>query len=340
MLTAGLLVLVLCGVVVLACGIGAVRVAPLDVLTILARPLGLHLPGAPTVQQEAVVAAIRLPRVALGVLVGASLACAGAAMQGLFRNPLADPGVLGVSSGAALGAVSWIVLGGEVLSRLAPPQLGLPLAAALGCLLAVTLIHRLAAWCGGAGATLLLAGIAVNAVASAATGWLTFLADDVQLRALTFWTLGSLGRADWGLMGTIAPLLGGALLLLPGCARGLNALALGETEAGHLGVSVPGLRRALIVLVSIAVGTAVAVSGVIAFVGLIVPQALRLWLGPDHRRLLPASALAGATLMVVADVVARTAAAPAEVPIGIITAGLGGPFFLWMLLRMQPRATP
>ncbi|WP_421912640.1 FecCD family ABC transporter permease [Mesorhizobium sp.] len=281
---------------------------------------------------------IRLPRVILGMLVGAALAVSGAVMQGLFRNPLADPGLIGVSAGSSLGAVSIIVLGGTVLApiTLALGTLALPLAAFFGGLATTLLLYQVATRRGQTSvATMLLAGIALAALAMALTGILIFMADDRQLRDLTFWSLGSLGGATWHKIGSVGPVIVLALASMPFLARGLNALSLGEATAGHLGIPVQRLKYVAIIGVSAAVGASVAVSGGIGFVGIVVPHLLRLLIGPDNRYLLPASALLGAALLLLADAVARTVVAPAELPIGIVTAIAGAPFFLWILLRKR-----
>jgi iron complex transport system permease protein len=332
----GLMALLLV-VVVLALGIGAVAIAPGQTLAILGAQFGIALPWEFTDQQQAVLLTIRMPRIALGVLVGAGLAAAGAALQGLFRNPLADPGLIGVSSGAALAAVAVIVLGLPPLA--ASGGLGLyalPLAAFGGGVLATLLVGWLAHHDGRAQvATLLLAGIAINALAGAGTGLLTYLADDEQLRTLTFWSLGSLGGATWREVAAIAPPILLALALIARYARTLNALLLGDREAGHLGFAVERAKRVLIVAGALAVGSAVAVAGIIGFVGLVVPHLLRLAQGPDHRFLLLGSALLGAVLLVCADLLARIVVVPTELPIGIVTALLGGPFFFWLLWRQR-----
>ncbi len=282
----------------------------------------------------AVITLIRLPRLLLAIAVGAALAVSGAAMQGLFRNPLADPGLIGVSSGAALGAVLIIVLGTYL--PLAGGIAALPIAASLGGLAAAAVVYRLGRDAGHADvATLLLAGIAVNAIAGAGTGLLTYFADDRELRSLTFWLMGSLGGAGWSQIGVVAPfmLICSAGLCVLG--RPLNAFLLGEDVAQHLGYPVERLKALTILLCAIAVGAAVSVTGVIGFVGLVVPHLLRLALGADHRLLLPASALLGAAGLLAADTVARTVVSPAELPIGILTTLLGGPFFLYLLMRRR-----
>lgn len=281
---------------------------------------------------------IRAPRVALGLLLGAGLAIAGAAMQGLFRNPLADPGLIGVSSGAALAAVAAIVLGLPALLGM-PATLVVAAAAFGGGWIATFGVIRLAAVDGSIRmATLLLAGLALNAIAGAGIALLTSLADDQALRALTFWLFGSLGRAGWRELALVAPLILLPLWALGRDARALNALLLGEAEAGHLGVSVDRLKRRITLLVVLITASSVALAGLIGFIGLLVPHLIRLVWGPDHRLLLPASALLGAALLVSADTVARTAVAPAELPIGVLTAVIGGPFFLYLLARGRQRA--
>lgn len=281
---------------------------------------------------------IRLPRTILGILVGAALAVAGAVLQGLFRNPLADPGIIGVSAGAALGAVSVIVLGGTVLAPLTHllGLFALPVAAFAGALAATLVLYGIATRQGRTSvATMLLAGIALGALAAAFTGLLVFMADDRQLRDVTFWSLGSLAGATWGKIGTAGPIIIAALATAPILARGLNAFALGESTAGHVGIPVQRVKYVAIVAATAATGAAVAVSGGIAFVGIVVPHLLRLLIGPDHRYLLPASALLGAIMLLLADSVSRTVVAPAELPIGIVTAAVGAPFFLWILLRKR-----
>ncbi|TXH72175.1 MAG: iron ABC transporter permease [Thiothrix sp.] len=335
------LFILLLSIMVLALGIGAVEIPTSQVLLIVAQQLGWPVTNPLDAGQITVLIEIRAPRVALGILVGAGLAITGATIQGLFRNPLADPGLMGVSSGAALAAVSIIVLGATLFQGLST-TLGhytLPLAAFIGSLLVTGLVYRLANVDGRTDiATMLLAGIAINALLGAATGLLTYAANDTQLRTLTFWLMGSLGSATWAQVLTALPLILLPVLILPWFAPALNAVLLGEAEAGHLGFNLERLKQVLIVLVALIVGTAVALTGVIGFVGLVVPHLLRLAFGPDHRLLLPASALLGASLLLLADLIARTVVTPAELPIGIITALLGGPFFLWLLNRYRYRS--
>jgi iron complex transport system permease protein len=335
-LVIALLALLLVGTMLAGLGTGASDASALTVI-------GHWLTGAPmgdgvSLRDRIIIQDIRLPRIILGALVGASLAVSGAVMQGLFRNPLADPGLIGVSAGAGLGAIVVIVLGGTVLG----PVLALfgiytlPLAAFVGGLVTTLILYRVATRRGQTSiATMLLAGIALAAMTGAFSGVLIYLADDRQLRDLTFWGLGSLGGATWQKVAAAGPIIALALAAAPFLARGLNALALGEATAGHLGVPVQRLKNVAIVGVSAAVGASVAVSGGIGFVGIVVPHLLRLSIGPDNRYLLPASALLGASTLILADAVSRTIVSPAELPIGIVTAAVGGPFFLWILLRRR-----
>lgn len=287
------------------------------------------------VQERVVLEAVRLPRTALGLLVGAGLAISGAMMQGLFRNPLADPGVVGVTSGAALFAVAGIVLGGGLLAPVSM-ALGshfLPLMAFFGGLFNTWLLYRIATRGGRTHTTtLILSGIAVGALSLALMGLFIFMADDRQLRDITFWNLGSLGGATFGRVISVLPFVALVVAIIPFVARGLDALILGDAAAFHMGIPVQRLKRLVILAVAAACGATVAVSGSIGFVGIVVPHLLRLVIGPSHRFLLPASAIGGGALLLVADSVARTIAAPAELPIGIITALFGAPVFLMLLL--------
>jgi len=326
------LALALGGSVLVASGLGALPITPRSVVAIVAQSLGLAT-GPIDAREAAVLLSLRLPRVALGVLVGAVLGASGAALQGMLRNPLADPGLLGVSSGAGFAAALGIVLGAQ--------GLGLSLAAFVGALTATLVLWRLATVDGATSVPLLLlAGIAVNALTGALTGAVVYRASDAQLRSITFWSFGSLGGATPALVVQLAATVGIALWALLRAGRALDALALGEAEAGHLGVDVEGLKRRIVLSVSLAVGSAVAVSGVIGFVGLVVPHGARLVLGPGHRGVMPASAMLGAMLLVWADVAARTLVAPAELPVGVVCACVGGPFFLGLLLRQRRAFAP
>ncbi|MBT26453.1 FecCD family ABC transporter permease [Thalassobius sp. S69A] len=310
---------------------GASGVSPLTML-------GDYLSGAGiSARDHVVLMNIRLPRLAMGLLVGAALAVSGAVMQGLFRNPLADPGIVGVSTGAAFGAVSAIVLGGMLpAALLSLGQYIVPVAAFLGAWGAVVVLYRIATRGGQTSVVvLLLAGIALSALAAAATGVLVYMADDQQLRDLTYWQMGSLAGANWSKLTVGALLILPTLLLVPRLARGLNALTLGEAAAAHMGTDIQRLKRLAILGVAVLAGASVAMAGVIGFVGIIVPHLLRICAGPDHERLLVDAAILGAALLVGADMIARLILAPAELPIGIVTAFLGAPVFLWILLRRR-----
>nr|WP_170961168.1 iron chelate uptake ABC transporter family permease subunit [Pseudomonas oleovorans] len=320
----------------LSLALGPVSLPLGDTLRAALRLLGVPLAADVSVQQaELILAQIRMPRTLLGLTVGMVLALCGVAMQGLFRNPLADPGLVGVSSGAALGAAVAIVGGaafGGLPEAFAPYLLSA--CAFVGGLLVTALVYRLGRRDGQTNvATMLLAGIALTALAGAAIGLFTYLADDATLRTLTFWNLGSLNGASYARLWPLLLATLAVALWLPRRARALNALLLGESEARHLGFDVERLKRELVFCTALGVGAAVAAAGLIGFIGLVVPHLMRLLVGPDHRLLLPASALAGASLLLLADLVARLALAPAELPIGIVTALIGAPFFLYLLVR-------
>ena len=329
------LTLLLIVVLVLAAGIGAFHITPLQVIDALLHPLGLNMSSGLSEQQNIVLWNIRLPRVLMGVVLGTGMAVAGGLLQGLFRNPLADPSLVGVSSGAGLAAAAVLVLGTH-LSGFAK-VLGiftLPLAAFSGGLAVTLLIQKIST---RQGITLmpmmLLAGIGIAAIAEAGIGLFSYLSNDEQLRSLSMWRMGSLGSSNWLTVSVAAPIIGISLTMAFWIAPQLNALLLGEAEAMHLGVNVQNLKRKIISLSALNVGVLVAFCGIVGFIGLLAPHCVRLVNGPDHRGLLPASALLGATLVVTADLIARTAFAPAEMPLGVLTALMGAPFFLILLLR-------
>jgi len=319
----------------LSLALGPVSLPLMDTLRAGLRLLGFPIAGHDLQQAELILGQIRLPRTLLGLAVGAVLALSGVAMQGLFRNPLADPGLVGVSSGAALGAAVAIVAGASLggLPEAFAPYL-LSLCAFAGGLMVTGIVYRLGRRDGQTSVgIMLLAGVAMTALAGSIIGLFTYLADDATLRTLTFWNLGTLNGASYV---RLWPLLLVCVLVigwLPRRAKALNALLLGESEARHLGIEVERLKGELILCIALGVGAAVAAAGLIGFVGLIVPHLVRLIAGPDHRVVLPASALAGASLLLFADVFARLVLAPAELPIGIVTAFLGAPFFLFLLVR-------
>lgn len=334
MLVFGVLGFSLFLVILLSLGIGAVEISPFQSLAILANKIGVELPFSYTAQQESVLLLIRLPRIVLGLAVGSALAVSGAILQGLFRNPLADPGLIGVSSGSALAVSMAIVLGESITLFSLPKPVFLPVAAFIGGLSATIFIYRIGRKKTGSDiATMLLAGIAVNAFAVAGIGLMSFLATDAQLRNITFWSLGSLGGATWTSIVFAVPLILLSVFFLLRMARSFNVILLGEAEARHLGINTERLKWQAICLVALAVGASVAVSGAIGFIGLIVPHLLRLTIGADHRYLLKNSVLLGGCVALGADLLARTVLAPAEMPIGIVTALIGAPFFIWLLLK-------
>ncbi|WP_322366931.1 iron ABC transporter permease [Pseudomonas sp. Teo4] len=319
----------------LSLALGPVSLPLFDTLRAGLRLIGLPIAGEGLEQAEMILGQIRLPRTLLGLAVGAVLALSGVAMQGLFRNPLADPGLVGVASGAAVGAAVAIVGGnwlGGMPEALAPYLLSV--CAFVGGLGVTALVYRLGRRDGQTNvATMLLAGVAMTALGGAAVGLFSYLADDATLRALTFWNLGSLNGAGYERLWPLLLVAAAVALWLPRRAQALNALLLGESEARHLGIEVERLKRELVICTALGVGAAVAAAGLIGFVGLVVPHLVRQLAGPDHRVLLPASLLAGAALLLFADLVARLALAPAELPIGIVTAFIGAPFFLFLLVR-------
>ncbi|MEM9398994.1 MAG: iron ABC transporter permease [Verrucomicrobiota bacterium] len=289
----------------------------------------------------AVVESIRLPRILAAVLVGASLAVSGACMQSMLRNPLADPGLLGISSGAMFGACFYITLAGA-LTEWMPKlfntigTLGLPVFAITGALGTTLIVFILSQHRGNTVmAVLLLAGIAINACIGSATGYLIFLADDNELRSITFWTLGSLGYATWKELSFAIPLILLPVIVLLFTAKDLNGMLLGEKEAKCLGIHVQWVKNLCIILIAISVGTSVSICGMIGFVGLVVPHLVRICVGADNRFVLLGSVIMGPFLLVASDTVARTVVSPAEMPIGIITSLIGAPFFLFLLIKSK-----
>ncbi len=287
-------------------------------------------------REQLVLIDIRMPRTLLGMFVGASLAIAGAIMQGLFRNPLADPGLIGVTSGAALAAVATIALGNGIAATFLEPLgvYALPVAAFIGGLTTTGLLVLIAGRHGKLMVgTLLLAGIALGALSGALTGLIAYASDDRELRDLTFWSMGSLGGATWPKVFAVMPFAVLVAVMAPGLIRGLNGFLLGEAEAFHLGINVERTKLGAIVVTAASVGAAVAMAGIIGFVGIVVPHVVRMLAGPDHRVVLPGSALLGASLMLAADIAARLLVKPAELPIGIVMAAIGTPVFLHLVMR-------
>ena len=295
-------------------------------------PLQALWNGSQFATEQAVLWQIRLPRVLLAILVGGALAYAGAAVQGLFRNPLAEPGLIGVASGSALAVGIYIVFLDGVLSGYWALY-GLNLFAfAGGCVASFLVLNVVRRWAGGSVTALLLAGLAFNAITMSGNGLLTYISDDQQLRTMTFWTMGSLGRSEWGALLVSATLIIPALIWLRRYALALNLMQLGERETEYSGFDVRRIQRNVILASAVLVGAAVAAAGVVGFVGLVVPHLVRLVWGANHRTLLPLSFLLGGVLLVLADTAARTLIAPAELPVGVVTSLLGGPFFLWLLI--------
>lgn len=302
----------------------------------------VFVPSPDNEQEGFILLDIRLPRVLLGAMVGATLASCGAVLQGLFRNPLADPSLIGVSSGASAGASCAIVIGSIWLGNASSSGMaisGLPFiafAAFAGGLIAALTVYRLASSPEGTSvATMLLAGIAISALAGSLNSLFSFFADNEMLRRISLWQMGNLDNATWPQVALIGASTLMLVVWLPLDSRGLNAMLLGESEARHLGIAVENMKRRIIVLAALGVGISVAVAGTVAFVGLIVPHFIRLLIGPDHRYLIPGSALAGALLLMMADMLARVVVAPAELPAGVITALLGAPFFISLLIQQR-----
>lgn len=329
-LLGGLLVLA----VLLSMGIGAYTISWAGLVDALL--------GQASSMENFLVWQVRLPRTVLALLVGGGLAVAGATAQGLFRNPLAEPTLIGITSGAMLFAVTALVLGQAIFPGLpdAWQQLLVSIAAFVGALLTTFLVYQLAQGRGKLNvATLLLAGIAVTSLASAGTGLLMYFSSESELRDITFWTLGSLAGATWEQIVICAPVIGLGSYFLHKKALLLNAFLLGEREAHQLGFSVTKAKREIIVWMALTVGVCISLTGLIGFVGLVIPHILRLALGTDYRRLLGYSLLLGGGFLLLTDAMARTIVAPAELPIGILTAMVGAPFFIWLLVRQRSKNT-
>lgn len=309
-----------------------------QLLTVISDGLtGKTTEGVYTFSQKIVFWNIRLPRVLMSVMVGVGLSLSGAALQGLFRNPLVDAGLIGISSGASLMASVYIVLSSSfAVFQLFNPQIMIALCAFLGALATAFLTYRLSVYKGKSNITvLILAGVALNAFCGSATGLLTYMADEQQLRDLTFWSLGSLAGAKWSNFFIVFPVVLISTVWMIRMAKSLDGFALGETSAHYLGINVQRLKVVVIVLATLMVGVTVAFTGVIGFVGLVTPHIVRSLVGPVHRSLLPITALLGGTLVCLADLVSRTIDAPTEVPIGIITSLIGTPILIVMILKQK-----
>jgi iron complex transport system permease protein len=326
---------VVVGGIVLSAITGQLAITPTEVAGSLLRAVGLDTAWAPTDPiVESTLWVVRFPRILMGLLVGAALAVAGAVMQAIFGNPLAEPGVVGVSSGAALGAATAIVLGASVLGGA-----GIAVFAFLGALLATLLVYVVSRAGGRTEVvTLLLTGIAINAFAQAGIAFVLFIADTASREQIVFWQLGSIAGSRWSQVAIVAAVGVAGVIVAILLAQRLDLLALGERNARHLGVNVERLRLVSIVLVALLTGVAVAFTGIIAFVGLVVPHIIRMIIGPAHRGLIIASAVGGGALLVLADLLTRTLVAGAELPIGMLTSLIGGPFFFYLLWRQRRRS--
>jgi iron complex transport system permease protein len=327
--------ILLAGGILVSALVGQLMVSPAEVVGSLLRAVGIPTPLAPSDPViESTLWVVRFPRIAMAIVVGAALATAGAVMQAIFGNPLAEPGVVGVSSGAALGAATAIVLGLAAFGE------GLVAALAfVGGLLATLLVYLVSRANGRTEVvTLLLTGIAVNAFAGAGLALVLFSASSANREQIIFWQLGSLGGSLWREVLVVAVVAVPGVIVATLFARRYDVLALGERNARHLGIDVERLRIISVIVVALLTGVAVAFVGIIAFVGLVIPHLVRMLLGPSHRQLIVASALGGAVLMIYADLLARTLVAGAELPIGLLTSLVGGPFFFFLLWRQRRRA--
>jgi iron complex transport system permease protein len=333
-----LLALVLVGMLILSAAVGAFSFTPAEMVRYIGQGLNWIQPTDGDALDRHVFLRLRLPRVILSALTGAVLGVSGALMQGLFRNPIVEPGLTGTSAGAALGAALVFVFGGQAALALTSPlgSLAVPVVAFMGAFAATMLVYRLSSSFGKVNIfTLLLAGIAVNAVCAAGTGFLSYVARDPQARNIIFWNLGTFTTADWHGVELVGIVFLVCFFWVRRYGKSLNALMLGESEATYLGVDPQRLILSLLVINTLMVAVTTAMVGVIAFIGLVIPHLLRIMKSSDYNFLLPASALLGAVIMTAIDIVARIVIPPAELPIGIITAVVGAPVFLWVLLRQQ-----
>ncbi len=326
--------LLLVAAVVVAAGTGQVHIPPAEVLASLARRLGLDVGALPSELAQRVLWEVRLPRVILGVAVGAALGCAGALMQGVFGNPLAEPGIIGVSAGAAVGAAGAIVAGAAAFGPWTVAVCGF-----VGGALTTALVYAMSRSNGRTEVvTLILTGIAVNAAAGAVIGLLMFFSDENTVRAIAFWNLGSLASATWSVVAAVVACVAAGIAVSLRYGRQLDLLTLGERAAATLGLRVERLRVTLIVVTSLLTAAAVSFTGVIAFVGLVVPHVIRAIAGPGHRVLIPASALGGAVVLVAGDLIARTLVDYQELPLGVLTALIGAPVFFVLLRRTRAKS--
>ncbi len=325
-------ILLVLAIVVAVC-VGAVPISPVSVIRLAARSIGLRTAAAPDHTTAIIIAQLRLPRVIAALLVGCALAACGVVMQGLFRNPMASPEILGVSAGGSLGAVIAITTGLAGMS-----QLFLPLLTIAGAFLSTTLIYLLSSSRGTTSLLfIIIAGMAISALFGGVTSGLLLFARQYEVSQYVFWTMGGLDGRTWEHVLLSAPVLVPGVIALTFFSRELNLFSLGEEGAHALGVHVERIKRVLLVLAAVVTGVAISVSGPVGFVGLLVPHLLRMLVGPDHRRLLPAAALGGGLFLVVCDLIGRSVAPPFEIRVGIITAVIGSPYLLSLILRTQKR---
>ena len=330
-ITFAILTLLVVTLLVLNTGMGAVTIPPAVVVSLLAERAGLGVEVAATGIQESVFWSIRFPRIVLGLLAAGALAAAGVGLQAVFRNPLAESQVVGASWGAAVGAAAALAAGGQASGRYAAVA-----GASVTALLATLLAYRIARRGPRVEVvTLILTGVAINAIAVAAVGLLVNVAERGRMRSFSFWSLGSLGGATWHTVSVTLVFVLPGIALLALRSRQLNVLLLGDEQARHSGLDVRRLRVEVVVAASLLTGASVAAAGVIGFVGLLAPHTVRMITGPDNRTLLPGAMLLGAVLLLGADLASRTAVAPAEIPLGVLTSLVGGPFFLWLLHRTR-----
>ena len=313
--------------VLLAVTIGSFKISVFDILLGKLDELG-----------STILYTIRMPRVMLAAFVGASLAISGACLQGLFRNPLADPGLIGVSAGAALGAAFAIVFSSRFISlNFLGPYL-IPFSAIIGSASVIIILFVITKGFGYDGVTyMLLAGIAVNSIAGVGIGVLTYISDDSELRSLTFWTMGSFGGVTWPLIIPAIVVILFSIVWIIGLSRKLDLIQLGDVEASRLGINIKKVRFGVIISSAVVVGISGALSGMIGFVGLVIPHLVRILGGVNHLYVLIGSAIFGSILMVISDMMCRVIISPAELPVGLITSGLGSPFFLWLIFKMRTR---
>ena len=290
--------------------------------------------------QESVLINIRFPRVILAILVGAGLGTSGAILQGLFRNPLVDPGFIGVSSGAAVGAIISIMFG-KLISNFLPHILQaflLPILAIVGSFLTIMIVYSLSKVNGKTNVmAMLLSGVAINAIAGSIIGFFVSISSDLELRSFTFWTMGGLDNSDWFIVILVSFFTIVPFLFIYKFKTEIDIFMLGDSEAANLGVNVEYLKRKIILISSIMVGISVAFCGMIGFVGLVTPHLIRLFISPNHKYLIPGSALLGSLILVLSDFISKTIISPAQLPIGIVTSAIGAPFFVWLILSQKRR---